>query len=123
MKIRKSKLWFCFTCSLIVFNANEHPDWFKYQQTSLTFHVTGLRGSIGGGGIDRISDDDCWTSIFGTDTFKDWDFGKRLRFLLVLLGGGAQLLFEDKTFNVTGGDKERFFFAIRKRLDSKQRNY
>jgi hypothetical protein len=56
-------MMFCFTCSLIVFNANEHPDSFKYQQTSLTFHVTGFRGSIGGGGIgycvDRISDDGC----------------------------------------------------------------
>jgi hypothetical protein len=30
----------------MVFNANEHPDRFKYEQTSLTFHVTGFRVSI-----------------------------------------------------------------------------
>ncbi len=105
---------------MIVFKANEQPDSFKYQQTSLTFHVIGFRGSIGGEieyCVDRISDEDCWTSIFGIDTLedelkslKDWDTGNGRRFFL----------FEDKIFNVKDdGDRERFFFGIRERFDSK----
>ena len=45
---KRNEMSMNFTCSWIVFNANEHPVWFKYQQTSLTFQVTGLReGGIG----------------------------------------------------------------------------
>jgi len=123
--------WFIFTCSLTVFNANEHPTSFKYQQTSLTFHVIGFRGSIGGGIGYWIGRDCCWTSNFGIDTFedelkslKDWDIGSGYRFFLFLFDGDKEFLFEDKIFNVTddgeriGGDIERFF-GIRKRFVSK----
>ncbi len=100
---------------MIVFNANEQPTSFKYQQTSLTFHVTGFRESIGGGigyCIDRIIEEGCWGSSFWIDISNGWVIGSGWRFFLFLFDG-------DKIFNVAGGDKLRFLVGIRERLDSK----